>query len=687
MSQILNLIDQNNLSPNSQAALLNLLAQNRTPPPSSSLAPQLNLPLGFQTALGASGPSAMHPGPGPGFGNGAGIATSIALHPGNSVTGSLNHATAAALQAAAASASQPLQQIQESIQLQVKRMRFTPPQDHQGPPSTCASKPAFAPNLGGAGILGGAPGQFASHQRSPFPPRCLPPSNAPQNQTPHTSVGMNNLLVTNWKSVNGRKSPIAGASLAKAPEESLTSGLPPRRPSSQNSCYGTVAENLYDPAQPTPAEDLEITTAIVQQNRPGVLTPAVARLGGGSQSLPPGQQLVNARTTLALPGIPLTTEDLQQLAVHQEAARMENLLLQLRNPGMYPVAARPNEQAKPDDSKKKEYCTVCSCYLDQPLLLHRRSKEHKKKKEHMYPRCRKCNIRNFENRAVYEEHCKSEEHRKACEAWALRRQQQQQQQDGGEGVVGRHDDDDNDADDASPLMIGAIEGAPENLPALEAPALGLVALQPGVAPAPQPRPDGYTFEDYTPVPVEALEPKISPEKTPGQNFPNKISSSPYSKTNSSEPVGQEFIVAMTGYYCKLCNKFYHDEEQAKIHHCMSTTHLTRYQDLLSALSSSLLRGSTTDNGDVAHSEATLADIQLISGQKSVAAIGTKRKATPTTPLDPEMAPYINNNEKEGVVATSGRAHVRISALAATRASGSDDGSDVNSDVESQPASS
>ncbi|KAL4640187.1 RNA-binding protein 20 [Arapaima gigas] len=51
----------------------------------------------------------------------------------------------------------------------------------------------------------------------------------------------------------------------------------------------------------------------------------------------------------------------------------------------------------------------------------------------------------------------------------------------------------------------------------------------------------------------------------------------------SIPLGVEFIVPRSGFYCKLCDLFYTNEEMAKTSHCRSTVHYRNLQKYLSQL--------------------------------------------------------------------------------------------------------
>ncbi|XP_067393336.1 RNA-binding protein 20 isoform X2 [Emydura macquarii macquarii] len=60
-------------------------------------------------------------------------------------------------------------------------------------------------------------------------------------------------------------------------------------------------------------------------------------------------------------------------------------------------------------------------------------------------------------------------------------------------------------------------------------------------------------------------------------------------TELSIPLGVEFVVPRTGFYCKLCGLFYSNEETAKTSHCRSTIHYKNLQKYLSQLAEESLK--------------------------------------------------------------------------------------------------
>ncbi|XP_050813938.1 RNA-binding protein 20 [Gopherus flavomarginatus] len=66
-------------------------------------------------------------------------------------------------------------------------------------------------------------------------------------------------------------------------------------------------------------------------------------------------------------------------------------------------------------------------------------------------------------------------------------------------------------------------------------------------------------------------------------------------TELSIPLGVEFVVPRTGFYCKLCGLFYTNEETAKTSHCRSTVHYKNLQKYLSQLAEESLKMNEEDS--------------------------------------------------------------------------------------------
>lgn len=64
------------------------------------------------------------------------------------------------------------------------------------------------------------------------------------------------------------------------------------------------------------------------------------------------------------------------------------------------------------------------------------------------------------------------------------------------------------------------------------------------------------------------------------------------------PIGQNYIVAVTGFYCKLCSKFYNNEKAAKESHCQSRSHYDKYKIAILGTNTEGLSASTAKDGDL-----------------------------------------------------------------------------------------
>ncbi|XP_062611308.1 matrin-3-like, partial [Saccostrea cucullata] len=83
-------------------------------------------------------------------------------------------------------------------------------------------------------------------------------------------------------------------------------------------------------------------------------------------------------------------------------------------------------------------------------------------------------------------------------------------------------------------------------------------------------------------------PQQTSEKTPSlQAKPDppvtKESASEIPPYSSDVPIGQNYIVPVTGFYCKLCSKFYNNEKAAKESHCQTRAHYDKYKSAMIGL--------------------------------------------------------------------------------------------------------
>ncbi|XP_058237404.1 RNA-binding protein 20 isoform X1 [Hemibagrus wyckioides] len=81
---------------------------------------------------------------------------------------------------------------------------------------------------------------------------------------------------------------------------------------------------------------------------------------------------------------------------------------------------------------------------------------------------------------------------------------------------------------------------------------------------------------------QSSQPASSPQRI-GIKAPSPSREQEKIVSEHSIPLGVEFIVPSTGFYCKLCSLFYTSEDMAKTTHCRSTVHYRNLQKYLSQL--------------------------------------------------------------------------------------------------------
>eukprot|EP00066_Takifugu_rubripes_P021452 XP_011610718.1 PREDICTED: RNA-binding protein 20 [Takifugu rubripes] len=114
--------------------------------------------------------------------------------------------------------------------------------------------------------------------------------------------------------------------------------------------------------------------------------------------------------------------------------------------------------------------------------------------------------------------------------------------------------------------------------------------------APEPAPtalgDAPTEELNAKLEQTCLEEKATSDEPPEE--PEVLFPCPGQEKAASEhsiPLGVEFVVPWTGFYCQLCGLFYTSEDTAKASHCRSTVHYRNLQKYLSQLAEESLTGT------------------------------------------------------------------------------------------------
>ncbi|XP_059494135.1 cip1-interacting zinc finger protein-like isoform X2 [Stegostoma tigrinum] len=110
--------------------------------------------------------------------------------------------------------------------------------------------------------------------------------------------------------------------------------------------------------------------------------------------------------------------------------------------------------------------------------------------------------------------------------------------------------------------------------------------------------------------------------------------------------GQEFVVPVTGFLCKLCHKFYHSESTARFTHCKSLMHFQNLQGYKAQRAQDCLSASAQDPAPSGVSSVGSTDDHKPAGQKEM---NTDETSTEAAASKPEMEEASSNSEIQAPV--------------------------------------
>lgn len=203
------------------------------------------------------------------------------------------------------------------------------------------------------------------------------------------------------------------------------------------------------------------------------------------------------------------------------------------------------------EERCKAGCKLCnvssfSTYLDYTKHLH--SIWHKKKmKRDLWPRCNLCNQK-FKSPRKFVRHCKTSHHIKNKKL--------------------NKAEDDTEADELGELVTLDTIGFEDDSSQSEQDIDNNLEYQKHMSADDTPSTSTPTISS---MPLNEL---VTPVRPMQENLPGDY--------DPSAAVGLTYIVPLTGFFCKLCHKFYHNESSARVLHCQSVSHFEQYQKTLVA---------------------------------------------------------------------------------------------------------
>ncbi|OCT87836.1 hypothetical protein XELAEV_18021535mg [Xenopus laevis] len=137
------------------------------------------------------------------------------------------------------------------------------------------------------------------------------------------------------------------------------------------------------------------------------------------------------------------------------------------------------------------------------------------------------------------------------------------------------------------------ENVPDSAPEMNESLTDIVMASTSVD-EPEPEPDNEAaivkeqeiIKDPVEMPgnLESHQSEHSVEQSNAKDLLKDYTIGPYQPDN---PVGTDYVVPKTGYYCKLCSLFYTNEEVAKVAHCSSLPHYQKLKKLMNKMAKNL----------------------------------------------------------------------------------------------------
>ncbi|XP_072344914.1 uncharacterized protein [Scyliorhinus torazame] len=219
---------------------------------------------------------------------------------------------------------------------------------------------------------------------------------------------------------------------------------------------------------------------------------------------------------------------------HMNGTRHHQRLMEIQQMGNACLATLIPEsdgmgRGRESDKKRPRWCTTCRAHFRGNIIVHRRTQRHKLAKLSLRPFCTVCS-RHFKTPRKFVEHMKSPEHKQKVEEVKLQRSSQDKDQAG--------------------------QDYPEDLITVDA-----------VGCFDEDDEEGMTEDD------DSVSDCLS-DRDSEQALLSELEKEGY---DAETVYGQEFVVPVTGFLCKLCHKFYHSESTARFTHCKSLMHFQNLQ--------------------------------------------------------------------------------------------------------------
>ncbi|PIK50646.1 hypothetical protein BSL78_12492 [Apostichopus japonicus] len=286
-------------------------------------------------------------------------------------------------------------------------------------------------------------------------------------------------------------------------------------------------------------------------------------------------------------------------------AKTDEAFKTLRAEGHVDRIRRGFESHRPSSKNVQQtyFCDVCTTYIFCEREAHNRSEEHQTALKVMERRCKVCN-KSFKSLSAFMNHCNTINHRMSFEVQQekgkieatkiveeskkLKKRRDKvfvtvdevgYEPDDNKAVQKTSSDDgtlpDPKQETKSKPEVVTLKGSSEQ----SQPIVAVLSADPVPSVQSEPK-DLATPDILNPTPSSQLSlPSFDNVLEEMKKEPEPWSMQDLVSYNPNSIVGQEYVIPVTGFFCKLCRKFYNSENSARVIHCKSQAHFTNLKKL------------------------------------------------------------------------------------------------------------
>ncbi|XP_055954244.1 glutamic acid-rich protein isoform X2 [Patella vulgata] len=195
----------------------------------------------------------------------------------------------------------------------------------------------------------------------------------------------------------------------------------------------------------------------------------------------------------------------------------------------------------------QDFCRICDETLRIPFEHHKRTTIHKKRFQQTNMGCGWCNVRGFNNFREVLKHRDTKKH--------IENEKKMKGKDSTtSSSSSRRDSRKNDKDDDDVVIIGEKKADKKSDTRRKS--------------------NGSSRPSSKPATKKVEE---KPKEDPNVFNVKDLEEAEKIEFDAERAIGQNLVVPVTGFFCKLCHKFYNNEEAAKVGHCKTQIHFDKYK--------------------------------------------------------------------------------------------------------------